>query len=431
MPQGFFFHVMAGREGPIDTAIKTAETGYIQHCLVKALKDIMVHYDGMKINTFSLNNEAFEHNYCVDIMDGKNGFPPNTLQISVYGSSLELQNDCHLLWEFVFPTADGLTPHYLPVNLHRIIQNATQIFHIDKQRLSDLKPSYIVEAVQQLNNCLGVVGDGLLTKEVQANASLAFCMHVHTTLATRRVLGEIEAKFNKSLVNPGEMCGTLAAQSIGEPAAQMMPDTFHYAGVSNKNMTLGVPWLKEIINITTKIKLPSLSIYLESDIAEETQGLLTKNVQQELAYTSLCTMAAAVEIWYDPDPSSTIIKEDTIFIESFFAIPNGEIESKLHLQLPWLLRLELDHTKMITSLPWIMSIKSKKEWVLEMVGINLKTVMCINNIDFTCMYSNTCIKVFNVLGIEAAHAAIMRELHGIIKFDSSYINYLLLALFVI
>jgi len=39
-------------------------------------------------------------------------------------------------------------------------------------------------------------------------------------------------------VNPGEMCGTLAAQSIGEPATQMTLNTFHYAGVSSKNVML-------------------------------------------------------------------------------------------------------------------------------------------------------------------------------------------------
>ena len=47
-----------------------------------------------------------------------------------------------------------------------------------------------------------------------------------------RVLGEAETKFNQSLVNPEEMCGTLAAQSIGKPATQMTLNTFHYAGVS-------------------------------------------------------------------------------------------------------------------------------------------------------------------------------------------------------
>ncbi|KAG1728120.1 hypothetical protein EDB19DRAFT_1913942 [Suillus lakei] len=90
---------------------------------------------------------------------------------------------------------------------------------------------------------------------------IALLPHPLATISTRRVLeqfhltreafdwvlGEVEAKFNQSLVNPGEMCGTLAAQSIGEPATQMTLNTFHYAGVSSKNVTLGVLRLKEII----------------------------------------------------------------------------------------------------------------------------------------------------------------------------------------
>ncbi|KAG1743914.1 hypothetical protein EDB19DRAFT_1577191, partial [Suillus lakei] len=64
---------------------------------------------------------------------------------------------------------------------------------------------------------------------------------------------------------------------------------------------------------------------------------LAKNVEQELTYTSLYTMTAAMEIWYDPDPSSTIIEEDSVFVESFFAIPDKEIEFKLHLHSPWLM----------------------------------------------------------------------------------------------
>jgi DNA-directed RNA polymerase II subunit RPB1 len=86
-------------------------------------------------------------------------------------------------------------------------------------------------------------------------------------------------------------------------------------------------------------------VYLDPEVSSD--AILAKNVQQELAYTSLRTVTPAVEIWYDPDPSSTIIEEDSIFVESFFAIPDEEVESKLHLQSPWLLRLELDRAKII------------------------------------------------------------------------------------
>ena len=67
------------------------------------------------------------------------------------------------------------------------------------------------------------------------------------------------------------MCGALAAQSLGEPATQMTLNTFHYAGVSAKNVTLGVPRLKEIINISKKPKTPSLTVFLTGKAAKDAE----------------------------------------------------------------------------------------------------------------------------------------------------------------
>jgi RNA polymerase Rpb1 len=97
-----------------------------------------------------------------------------------------------------------------------------------------------------------------------------------------------------------------------------------YASISSKNVTLGVPQLKEIINVMTNIKTPLLMVFLRPNSSVSAE--LAKIVQQELAYTSLCTVTAAVEIWYNPDPQSTIIKEDQVFVEAFFAIPDEEME---------------------------------------------------------------------------------------------------------
>ncbi|KAG9080267.1 DNA-directed RNA polymerase II subunit rpb1, partial [Ceratobasidium sp. 370] len=66
-PQEFFFHAMAGREGLIDTAVKTAETGYIQHCLVGAMEDIAVCYDGTVCNSLG---DIVQSSYGEDGMDG-------------------------------------------------------------------------------------------------------------------------------------------------------------------------------------------------------------------------------------------------------------------------------------------------------------------------------------------------------------------------
>jgi DNA-directed RNA polymerase II subunit RPB1 len=66
-PQEFFFHAMGGREGLIDTAVKTAETGYIQRRLVKAMEDVMIKYDATVRNSLG---DIIQFAYGEDGMDG-------------------------------------------------------------------------------------------------------------------------------------------------------------------------------------------------------------------------------------------------------------------------------------------------------------------------------------------------------------------------
>ena len=106
---------------------------------------------------------------------------------------------------------------------------------------------------------------------------------------------------------PGEMIGTVAAQSIGEPTTQMTLNTFHFAGVSAKNVTLGVPRLTEIINIAKNIKTPSLEVHLHVQREDGTWGACkdreqAKQIQCQLEYTTLRRVTEATEIHYDPDP---------------------------------------------------------------------------------------------------------------------------------
>ena len=73
-------------------------------------------------------------------------------------------------------------------------------------------------------------------------------------------------RYKKAIVNPGEMVGMIAAQSIGEPTTQMTLNTFHFAGVAKSNVTRGVPRIEEILSITENPKNPSLTIYLPKEI---------------------------------------------------------------------------------------------------------------------------------------------------------------------
>jgi DNA-directed RNA polymerase II subunit RPB1 len=127
------------------------------------------------------------------------------------------------------------------------------------------------------------------------------------------------------------MVGALAAQSIGEPATQMTLNTFHYAGVSSKNVTLGVPRLKEIINVARQIKTPSLTVYLKPHCARDHEA--AKVVQCAIQRTTLRDVTAATEIWYDPDPLNTVIEEDRDFVRGYFDVPDEEYNGMLSLKL--------------------------------------------------------------------------------------------------
>jgi DNA-directed RNA polymerase II subunit RPB1 len=139
------------------------------------------------------------------------------------------------------------------------------------------------------------------------------------------------------------MVGSIAAQSLGEPATQMTLNTFHFAGVSSKNVTLGVPRLKEVINVAKRIRTPSLTVFLTSDISGDENEV--KNVQSLLEHTTLGHVAAITEIFYDPDPVNTIIGEDAEFVKLYYEMPDEEIQ--LEKISPWLLRIELNSDKMI------------------------------------------------------------------------------------
>ncbi|KAK4416074.1 DNA-directed RNA polymerase II subunit RPB1 [Sesamum alatum] len=393
-PQEFFFHAMGGREGLIDTAVKTSETGYIQRRLVKAMEDIMVKYDGtvrnslgdviqflygedgmdavwiesQPLESLKLKKSDFNDMYKYEI-DSTNWNPsymlPEAVEDlktireirSVFDAEVQkLEADRHQLGTEIATTGDNSWP--LPVNIKRLVLNAQKTFKVDFRRPSDMHPMEIVEAVDKLQERLKVVvGDDYLSMEAQKNATLFFNILLRSALASKRVLkeyrltreafdwviGEIESRFLQSLVAAGEMIGCVAAQSIGEPATQMTLNTFHYAGVSAKNVTLGVPRLREIINVAKKIKTPSLSVYLKPDVSKTKER--AKNVQCALEYTTLRSVTQATEVWYDPDPMSTIIDEDVEFVKSYYEMPDEEIDpNKIS---PWLLRIELNREMMV------------------------------------------------------------------------------------
>uniref|UniRef100_A0AC35F5M8 DNA-directed RNA polymerase subunit n=1 Tax=Panagrolaimus sp. PS1159 TaxID=55785 RepID=A0AC35F5M8_9BILA len=388
-PTEFFFHAMGGREGLIDTAVKTAETGYIQRRLIKAMESVMVNYDGTVRNsvgqliqlrygedgldgmwvenqtlpTMKLTNGLFEKKYHLDVNNDKElkklytddvirelkGNPDAQELLEVEWK--QLVQDREML-RTIFPKGDAKI--VLPCNLQRLIWNAQKIFHVDTRKPSDLHPQTIVEGLRKLSDRLVIVsGTDSISKQAQTNATLLMNILIRSTLCTKQVaethklnteafewiIGEIESRFNQAIVQPGEMVGPLAAQSLGEPATQMTLNTFHYAGVSAKNVTLGVPRLKEIINVSKQPKTPSLTVFLMGETAKKAEA--AKDVLCRLEHTTLRKVTANTSIYYDPKPTDTCIDEDREWVSLFYELDPRNVESVS----PWLLRIELDRKR--------------------------------------------------------------------------------------
>ncbi|XP_047984620.1 DNA-directed RNA polymerase II subunit RPB1-like [Leguminivora glycinivorella] len=418
-PSEFYFHAMAGREGLIDTAVKTADTGYIQRRLIKAMESIMVHYDGTVRNsvnqviqlrygedglteemvesqnlpTIKLSNKAFQNNFKFDISNEEylsslfNDNVRKELMESGYVISEieneweQLNKDRHDLRQ-IFRSGDSKV--VLPCNLKRMIWNVQRTFHINKKMPTDLSPSKVIHGVKDLlKKCIIVVGDDNISKQANENATMLFQCLVRSTLCTKQMveehrltseafdclIGEIETRFQQALVDPGEMVGALAALSLGEPATQMTLNTFHFAGVSSKNVTLGVPRLNELINISKKPKAPSLTVFLAGSAARDADK--AKDVLCRLEHTTLRKVTANTAIFYDPDPLNTVIPEDQEFVTAYYEMPDFDI-TKIS---PWLLRIELNRKRM-----------TDKKLTMEQIAEKINTefggdLICIFNDD--------------------------------------------------
>ncbi len=100
------------------------------------------------------------------------------------------------------------------------------------------------------------------------------------------VISTIKEQFEKALVHPGEMVGSITAQSIGEPATQMTLNTFHFSGVASKSqITRGVPRLRELINVSKNPKTPSITAFLNTEARKSKEK--TKEIINKLQYTNI------------------------------------------------------------------------------------------------------------------------------------------------
>ena len=251
-PQEFFFHAMSGREGLIDTAVKTASTGYIQRRLVKAMEDLTMQYDGSvrdsrmnvvqfkygedginatKIESASLgigklSNAEIYRDYGMEGANLSAVLEEGTIREedadALKNFADQVLEDRTMLIEGIYRSKQDVAL-YAPVNLERLILNISTSFRLDsKNGKTDLVPTYVLQGIEKL------IGRTQSYHKLWA-ALLRFYLAPHKMILkerfTRRAFDTlcetIIVKNWQGWAQPGEQVGIIAAQSIGEPSTQM------------------------------------------------------------------------------------------------------------------------------------------------------------------------------------------------------------------
>lgn len=220
-------------------------------------------------------------------------------------------------------------------------------------------------------------------------------------------------KYSKSLITSGEAAGTVAAQSIGEPGTQMTLRTFHYAGVVELSVPLGLPRIIEIIDAKRTPKNAITMVYLTGEYNK------TKRSADEVANKLREVMLSSVSDIRVDLPRNRIIVDtedpDAVeFIESFENVTKkgsvytiqSEEPSDVQKNKNKLARKKLRGVKDIKR---AFIRKKAGEYMIYAEGSNLKGMIDIEGVDVSRITTNDIYQIMGTFGIEAARNAIINE----------------------
>ncbi len=422
----FFFQAGAGRNGLIDTAIKTATTGYIQRRLVKALEDLSVKYDGtirtannqviqyiygenginqltqtdIRINMVTYSNKEIEEKLCFDkkqIIELESIYKKLKEKTDVKKFNNEFLNNL-ISFRDMLRSINGKSlsnykelkeQYMLPVNLYRITQdyasesvNQTILKQIQNENKDEvLTPDYILRNINEIlessENKLIIYSNpkSELFKRDEKDMKLILKIALYEYLAPVRciyqykltkksfdnMISDVKKSYIKSIVEPGEMVGVIAAQSLGEPTTQMSLDTKHSAGKAGALSTalVGVPRIQELLSYSKQIKTPQTLIYFDKDIRSDKS--FVNKINSFLKHLTIRELIDSAEIYYQIDQEKSLsnsldekLKSDNV--TNPFFINNQKVDLA---NLPFIFRLKMNLEKMFDKETTLMDIKTR------------------------------------------------------------------------
>ncbi|OYT32826.1 DNA-directed RNA polymerase subunit A'' [Candidatus Woesearchaeota archaeon] len=254
----------------------------------------------------------------------------------------------------------------------------------------------------------------------------------------KKVAQKVYEEYESAKIDPGEAVGLVGAESIGEPGTQMTLNTFHYAGVAEMNVTMGLPRIIEIFDARKKIATPMMEVYLKSPY---NKGKNIRELAQQIKETSLGEIAKEfainivdmkLEVLLNPEKLAEIDittnfaakAVEKVFGKECSVKANGETlliklkkEDKGGLNSLYRLKEKLKNVFVqgIKGITQVLPVKRGEEFIIITAGSNLKKVLELDFVDSTRTTSNDIFEIYSVLGIEATRQAIVDEVYKVIE----------------
>ena len=379
----FFFHAMGGREGLVDTAVRTQQSGYMQRRLINALEHIRLEYDGTVRDP---------HGHIIQFLYGEDG-------IDVAKSD-----------------------HGEAFNINRLIESKSIIdsgSKATKDEITSISKKY--------------------TKTFNPRLTSMVNSALHSSKLSKSGLEDVCKKglelYDKSQVEPGQAVGIVTAQSIGEPGTQMTLRTFHTAGIAEKNVTLGLPRIIELVDARKKPSTPSMDIYLDQDsktsrekaiqIAREILQTTVNDVvihPVETDYQTKITLSIDIERLKIRGCSLDDVISALETNKKFTLKPDNNtitLELVAESDAPTVVALRSKVLKTtVKGVPDIERLTLKEEngeWLIQTTGSNLAKVISVRGVDKNNARTNNVFEISTVLGIEAARNALINELKATLE----------------
>ena len=246
------------------------------------------------------------------------------------------------------------------------------------------------------------------------------------------VLNQLKRDFEAAKINPGEAIGIITAESFGEPGTQMTLNVFHFAGVAEFAVTLGLPRLIEILDARKEIATPIIEVFVEKPDNKDPDRV--KKIAASIKETKLSEVVSEfainlaklhIELTSNKQAMKDFSITDAFFIDAVqkelktatikeadgkFIIKTKAKENELLETYKLKEKLKDVYIKGVRGINSVLPVKKENEFVIIATGDNLKEVMEVKGVDTTRSRSNNPFEAAKILGIEAARQLIMDEI---------------------